>query len=215
MIAGLRDNLEVEGYRLLTAVNIRQGREQALRGKPDLILLDVMLPDGDGISLCRDLRAHGLQLPIIMLTARSEEMDKVHGIEGGADDYIVKPFGLRELLARIHAQLRRHSGTGQHQEPIAVGRAMVDFKRHKLTRDGEMLETSSKELELLRYLVRHRGEVVSRDELLIKVWGHQREVATRTVDNFVVRLRKKIESDPADPRYLITVHGSGYKLVEQ
>ena len=215
MIAGLRDNLEVEGYHLLTAVNIRQGREQALRGKPDLILLDVMLPDGDGISLCRDLRAHGLQLPIIMLTARSEEMDKVHGIEGGADDYIVKPFGLRELLARIHAQLRRHGGMGQHQEPIAVGRAMVDFKRHKLTRDGDLLETSSKELELLRYLVRHRGEVVSRDELLIKVWGHQREVATRTVDNFVVRLRKKIESDPADPHYLITVHGSGYKLVEQ
>lgn len=215
MIAGLKDNLEIEGYRLLTANSVRQGREAALQGKPDLILLDVMLPDGDGVSLCRDLRAHGLQQPIIMLTARGEETDKVQGFEGGADDYIVKPFGLRELLARIHAQLRRHSGGGQPQGPLAVGKAVVDFKRHQLSRDGELLEISAKELELLRYLAAHRGEVVSRDRLLTEVWGHQREVATRTVDNFIVRLRKKIEADPADPRYLITVHGSGYKLIEQ
>lgn len=215
MIAGLKDNLEVEGYRLLTASNVRQGREAALHGKPDLILLDVMLPDGDGVSLCRELRAHGLRQPIIMLTARGEETDKVRGFEGGADDYIVKPFGLRELLARIHAQLRRHGGAGHLQGPVAVGRSVVDFKRHQLSRDGELVEISAKELELLRYLVQHRGEVVSRDMLLTEVWGHQREVATRTVDNFIVRLRKKIEADPADPRYLITVHGSGYKLVEQ
>jgi DNA-binding response OmpR family regulator len=215
MIAGLKDNLEIEGYRLLTASTVRQGREAALRGKPDLVLLDVMLPDGDGVSLCRDLRAHGLQQPIIMLTARGEEMDKVLGFEGGADDYIVKPFGLRELLARIHAHLRRHGAAGQLQGPLAVGMAVVDFKRHQLSRDGELLEISAKELELLRYLVAHRGEVVSRDTLLTEVWGHQREVATRTVDNFIVRLRKKLEADPADPRYLITVHGSGYKLVEQ
>jgi DNA-binding response OmpR family regulator len=215
MTAGLKDNLEIEGYRLLTASTVRQGREAALRGKPDLVLLDVMLPDGDGVSLCRDLRAHGLQQPIIMLTARGEEMDKVLGFEGGADDYIVKPFGLRELLARIHAHLRRHGAAGQLQGPLAVGMAVVDFKRHQLSRDGELLEISAKELELLRYLVAHRGEVVSRDTLLTEVWGHQREVATRTVDNFIVRLRKKLEADPADPRYLITVHGSGYKLVEQ
>ena len=214
MIAGLKDNLEIEGYRLMTASTMRQGREAALRGKPDLVLLDVMLPDGDGVSLCRDLRAHGLQQPIIMLTARGEEMDKVLGFEGGADDYIVKPFGLRELLARIHAHLRRHGAAGQLQGPLAVGMVVVDFKRHQLSRDGELLEISAKELELLRYLVAHRGEVVSRDRLLTEVWGHQREVATRTVDNFIVRLRKKIEADPADPRYLITVHGSGYKLVE-
>jgi DNA-binding response OmpR family regulator len=215
MIAGLRDNLEVEGYRLLTAGNVHQGRETALRGKPDLILLDVMLSDGDGVSLCRELRAHGLQQPIIMLTARGEEGDKVRGFEGGADDYIVKPFGLRELLARIHAQLRRHGRAGYLKGPVAVGMAVVDFKRHQLSRDGELMEVSAKELELLRYVVLHRGEVVSRDSLLTEVWGHQREVATRTVDNFIVRLRKKIEADPADPRYLITVHGSGYKLVEQ
>jgi DNA-binding response OmpR family regulator len=215
MIAGLKDNLEIEAYRVLTATNVRQGRVAALQGKPDLIVLDVMLPDGDGVSLCRELRAQGLQQPIIMLTARGEEMDKVLGFEGGADDYIVKPFGLRELLARIHAQLRRHSGLGHIQGPVAVGMAVVDFRRHQLSRDGVSLEVSAKELELLRYLVQHRGEVVSRDTLLSEVWGHQREVATRTVDNFIVRLRKKIEADSADPHFLITVHGSGYKLVEQ
>ena len=215
MIAGLKDNLEIEGYRIITATDARQGRAAALREKPDLIVLDVMLPDGDGVSLCRELRAQGVQGPIIMLTARGEEMDKVQGFEGGADDYIVKPFGLREFLARIHAQLRRHSGVGQVQGLVAVGMAIVDFRRHQLNRDGILLEVSAKELELLRYLVQHRGEVVSRETLLTEVWGHQREVATRTVDNFIVRLRKKIEADPAAPLYLITVHGSGYKLVEQ
>jgi len=215
MIAGLKDNLEIEGYRIMTATNVRQGRVAALQGKPDLIVLDLMLPDGDGVSLCRELRAQGLQQPIIMLTARGEEMDKVLGFESGADDYIVKPFGLRELLARIHAQLRRHSGTEQMLGPVAVGMAVVDFRRHQLNRDGVLQEVSAKELELLRYLVLHRGEVVSRETLLAEVWGHQREVATRTVDNFIVRLRKKLEADPADPHYLITVHGSGYKLIEQ
>jgi DNA-binding response OmpR family regulator len=215
MISGLRDNLEIEGYRILTARNVRQGRVTALQGNPDLIVLDVMLPDGDGVSLCRELRSQGLRQPVIMLTARGEETDKVMGFEGGADDYIVKPFGLRELLARIHAQLRRHSAAGQIQGPLAVGMAVVDFRRHQLSRDGILLEVSAKELELLRYLVQHRGEVVSRETLLTEVWGHQREVATRTVDNFIVRLRKKIEDDPAAPHYLITVHGSGYKLVEQ
>lgn len=214
MSAGLKDNLEVEGYRVLTAAGVHRGRALALQGQPDLIVLDVMLPDGDGMSLCRDLRARGLRQPVIMLTARGQEADKVSGFEGGADDYVVKPFGLRELLARIHAQLRRHGAPGL-QGPVPVGMAVADFRRHQLTRDGELLEVSAKELDLLRYLVVHRGEVVSRETLLAEVWGHQREVATRTVDNFIVRLRKKIEVDPAVPRYLITVHGSGYKLIEQ
>jgi len=214
MRAGLKDNLEVEGYRVLTAAGVQRGRALALQGQPDLIVLDVMLPDGDGMGLCRELRARGLRQPVIMLTARGEEGDKLSGFEGGADDYVVKPFGLRELLARIHAQLRRH-GTPGLQGPVPVGMAVADFRRHQLLREGELLEVSAKELELLRYLVVHRGEVVSRDTLLAEVWGHQREVATRTVDNFIVRLRKKIELDPAAPRYLITVHGSGYKLIEQ
>ncbi|MEK7323238.1 MAG: response regulator transcription factor [Pseudomonadota bacterium] len=215
MSAGLKDNLEIEGYRVLTAGTARQGREAVLTGKPDLILMDLMLPDGDGVSLCRSLRAQGMRQPIIMLTARGAEMDKVLGFEVGADDYLVKPFGLRELLARIHARLRRDGVAPGELETLTVGVAAVDFRRHQLVRDGMPLEVSAKELELLRYLVMHRGEVVSREDLLTEVWGHQREIATRTVDNFIVRLRKKIEADPAEPHYLVTVHGSGYKLIEQ
>jgi DNA-binding response OmpR family regulator len=215
MRAGLTDNLEVEGYRVLTAATLREGKESVLRHKPDLILLDLMLPDGDGVSLCRQLRTQGLEQPIIMLTARGEEMDKVLGFEVGADDYVVKPFGLRELLARVRAQLRRKPVTSLAGGPVTVGVALVDFQRHVLTREGAVLEISAKEMELLRHLVSHRGEVVSREDLLTEVWGHQREIATRTVDNFIVRLRKKIEPDPSEPHYLITVHGSGYKLVEQ
>jgi len=215
MNAGLKDNLEIEGYRVLTAGTVRQGREAVLTGKPDLILMDLMLPDGDGVSLCRNLRAQGVRQPIIMLTARGAEMDKVLGFEVGADDYLVKPFSLRELLARVHARLRRDAATPGELEALAVGVATVDFRRHQLMRDGVPLEVSAKELELLRYLVIHRGEVVSREDLLVEVWGHQREIATRTVDNFIVRLRKKIETEPVEPHYLVTVHGSGYKLIEQ
>jgi DNA-binding response OmpR family regulator len=173
-----------------------------------------MLPDGNGIELCRELRAHGFPHSIIMLTAKGEEMDKVLGLEMGADDYMVKPFSLRELLARIHAHLRRSQAREDLQSPVRVGTAEIDFKRHLLTRDGEVLEISAKELELLRFLVAHRGRVVSRDTLLAEVWGHPQDIVTRTVDNFIVRLRKKIEPDPTHPRYLLTIHGSGYKLVE-
>ena len=211
---GLRDNLEFEGYRVLTASTAREARDTVIRETPDLTLLDVMLPDGDGVSVCRQLRAQGYTRPIIMLTARGEEMDKVLGLEVGADDYVVKPFGLRELLARVRARLRRGGGVPV-EGPIAVGVAALDLKRHQLSRDGEILEISAKEFELLRYLVERRGQVISRDTLLAEIWGHQAEIATRTVDNFIVRLRKKIEPDPADPAYLLTVYGSGYKLVEQ
>src|SRR3569833_1612720 len=154
MRAGLRDNLEVEGYRVVTASSVREGREQARHAKPDLILLDVMLPDGDGVSLCRSLRSEGLQQPIIMRTARGEEIDKVLGLEVGADDYLTKPFSLRELLARIHARLRRDTARGGATAGIVtVGRAQIDFRRHQLLRDGIAVETSAKEFELLRYLV--------------------------------------------------------------
>jgi DNA-binding response OmpR family regulator len=215
MSGGLKDNLEVEGYRVVVASTLREGRETALEQNPDLILLDLRLPDDDGISLCRQLRSQGLDPPVIMLTARGEETDKILGFEVGADDYVVKPFSLRELLARVQAHLRRRGATGAVEGPVPVGAAMADFKRHSLIREGETLEVSAKEMELLRFLVAHRGQVVSREQLLAEVWGHRREIVTRTVDNFIVRLRKKIEPEPAEPRFLITVHGSGYKLVEQ
>jgi DNA-binding response OmpR family regulator len=214
MRVGLQDNLEVEGYRVSTAAGLREGREIALRTRPDLILLDLMLPDGDGMSLCRHLRNEGLHIPVIMLTARGEEMDKVLGFEVGADDYVVKPFSLRELLARIHAHLRRTHATGA-DGPVPVGLALVDFPRHLLSREGQPLDVTAKEMDMLRYLVEHRGQVVSRETLLAEVWGHQSEIETRSVDNYIVRLRKKLEAEPAEPRYLITVYGSGYKLVDQ
>jgi len=216
MVTGLRDNLEIEGHNVVTASNLHAAQLAIAGQRLDLILLDVMLPDGDGVSFCRQLRQAGSTTPIIMLTAKGQEMDKVVGLEVGADDYVVKPFALRELLARVKAQLRR---TAVHSASLPtdmlIGVAQVDFKRHRLVRDGAELETSAKEFDLLKYLVEHRGQVVSRDTLLQDVWGHQREIATRTVDNFIVRLRKKIEINAGEPRYLLTVHGSGYKLVEQ
>ena len=216
MVTGLRDNLEIEGHNVVTASNLHAAQLAIAGQRLDLILLDVMLPDGDGVSFCRQLRQAGSTTPIIMLTAKGQEMDKVVGLEVGADDYVVKPFALRELLARVKAQLRR---TAVHSASLPtdmlIGVAQVDFKRHRLVRDGAELETSAKEFDLLKHLVEHRGQVVSRDTLLQDVWGHQREIATRTVDNFIVRLRKKIEINAGEPRYLLTVHGSGYKLVEQ
>ena len=213
MRAGLRDNLETDGYRVLSAGSCREGREAALGRQPDLILLDVMLPDGDGMALCRELRDAGVHQPIIMLTARGEERDRVLGLDLGTDDYVVKPFSLRELLARIRAHLRRGRSPAGGGE-VNVGVATLNLRSQRLERDGEPQEMSAKEFELLRYLVSNRGKVLSREVLLRDVWGHQADIATRTVDNFIVRLRRKIEHDPAQPRYLLTVHGSGYKLVE-
>lgn len=214
MRLGLQDNLEIEGYRVLTAGGSRDGYQAAISHKPDLVLLDLMLPDGDGTALCRKLRRQGFDRPIIMLTARGEEMDKVLGFEVGSDDYVVKPFSLPELLARVRVRLRRTASTAPVEGEVVVGIARVDFRRHRLTQQGSVVEVSAKELDLLHYLVLHRGEVVTRDSLLADVWGHSWRIATRTVDNFIVRLRKKIEPDPAVPRYLLTVHGRGYKLVD-
>jgi DNA-binding response OmpR family regulator len=213
MSAGLKDNLEIEGYRVICAGSLKEGRK-SLADNVDMILLDVMLPDGNGIKFCRELRSMGISLPVIMLTAKGEEMDKVSGLESGADDYIVKPFSLRELLARIHAHLRRRQSENlSPMEQVKIGIAEVDFKRHTLFSNGKPADISARELDMLRYLVLHKGQVVSRDTLLLEVWGHSEEIVTRTVDNFILRLRKKIEPDPARPQYLLTVHGSGYKLI--
>ncbi|MCG3202209.1 MAG: Transcriptional regulatory protein WalR [Gammaproteobacteria bacterium] len=215
MRMGLEDNLRIEGYRVTSAGSCRQARAAMAADSPDLLILDRMLPDGDSLSLCAELRTAGFRKSIIMLTAKGEELDRVIGLESGADDYVVKPFSLREFLARVHAHLRRADSWGAPQGWVSVGVARVDFSHHRFERDGVDLEVSAKELDLLRYLVAHRGVVVSREVLLQEVWDRPHEVVTRTVDNFIVRLRKKIEPDPANPRYLVTVHGSGYKLIGQ
>ena len=213
--SGLRDNLEFEGYAVLVAGSVAEGLAAAGSGRPDVVLLDVMLPDGTGLSLCQRLRERGFGGGIIMVTARGEEMDRVIGLGIGADDYVTKPFSLRELLARVSAQMRRMRALQAQDDVVHIGVARVDFARHELLRDGAPVETSAREFALLRCLVEHRGRTVSRDTLLAEVWGHGEDLITRAVDNFIVRLRRKVEPDPANPRYLITVHGSGYKLIEQ
>jgi DNA-binding response OmpR family regulator len=215
MLRGIRDNLEIEGYEALGACSIAEARTAVRLQAPDLMILDRMLPDGDGMLFCRESRRLGYSQPIVLLTAKGEEIDRVVGLESGADDYVVKPFSLRELLVRVRILLRRARASPTDTGPVLVGVAEVDFQRHRLLRAGVELEVSARELELLRYLVAHRGRVVSRDALLENVWGKTHALETRTVDNFVVRLRKKIELDPAMPRVLITVHGQGYKLLEQ
>jgi DNA-binding response OmpR family regulator len=215
MRMGIEDNLMLEGYRVETATSCAQARQRMAASVPDLVLLDRMLPDGDSVDYCRELRRAGFKNSIIMLTAKGEEFDKVIGLESGADDYVVKPFSLMELLARVHAHLRRDSRRSDGEDKVKVGAAEVDFARHKIVRDGQELEISAKELEVLRFLVARRGEVVSRDSLLENVWDRPHDVVTRTVDNFIVRLRKKIEPDHTNPRVLLTVHGSGYKLVNE
>jgi DNA-binding response OmpR family regulator len=213
MAIGLRDNLEFEGYVVSIARDGEEALASAAESAPDLILLDLMLPKRNGLDVCRELRRRGLDVPIIMLTARSQETDKVVGLEIGADDYVTKPFSVRELMARVHVQLRRIASEGGSVEHFRFGEIELDFKRHRAARAGRLLHLTAREFDLLRYFVRRRGETVSRDELLDKVWGMRAYPLSRTVDNHIAKLRQKIERLPTEPEYLITVHGLGYKFL--
>jgi DNA-binding response OmpR family regulator len=213
MAGGLADNFGYDGHEAHVAVDGEQGLRMALSLKPDLIILDIMLPKKSGLDVCRELRGSGIATPIIMLTARGQEIDKVLGLELGADDYITKPFSLRELLARVKAVLRRAEPPASAALPVAViGRLQVDFNTTNAHDEKGPVDLSAKEWDLLRFFLQNEGRVVRRDELLDKVWGYDHFPDTRTIDNFIVRLRKKIEQDPKDPRHLLTVHGLGYKL---
>ncbi len=214
MARGLEDNLAFEGYEVHIETDGLAGLNYALANPVDLILLDLMLPQMPGYDVCKTLRAKGNNTPIIMLTAKGQEIDKVLGLELGADDYVTKPFSLRELLARVHALLRRHgSATAQPSDTYAFGEVILDFKHYHATKAGETIELTPKEFEILRYLINHRGKTVRRDELLDNVWGLEDYPTTRTVDNHILKLRKKIEKDPANPDFIITVHGIGYKFL--
>jgi DNA-binding response OmpR family regulator len=212
MVAGLRDNFEFEGYEVITASDGIEGLQKALDESPDLMLLDVMMPRMSGLEVCRQLRAKRPTLPIIMLTARGQEVDKVVGLELGADDYVTKPFSIRELLARVKAILRRTSGP-KNQEHHSFGDVEVDLRKCRVVRAGRLLDVSSKEFELLKYFISHSGETLSRDRLLEDVWGYDNFPTTRTVDTHLVRLRQKLEPDPEQPQYFLTVHGTGYRFV--
>jgi DNA-binding response OmpR family regulator len=213
MVAGLRDNFEFEGYEVITASDGIEGLQKALDESPDLMLLDVMMPRMSGLEVCKQLRAKRPSLPIIMLTARGQEVDKVVGLELGADDYVTKPFSIRELLARVKAILRRTSAGPKNQEHHSFGDVEVDLRKCRVVRAGKLLDVSSKEFELLKYFISHSGETLSRDRLLEDVWGYDNFPTTRTVDTHLVRLRQKLEPDPEQPQYFLTVHGTGYRFV--
>jgi two-component system alkaline phosphatase synthesis response regulator PhoP len=213
MVAGLRDNFEFEGYQVLSAMDGVAGLERALSDSPDLVILDVMMPRMSGLDVCKQLKAKRPSIPIIMLTARGQEVDKVVGLELGADDYVTKPFSIRELLARVKAVLRR-AGTPQHDKHrYAFGDIEVNLRSCQVSRQGKPLDFSSKEFELLKYFLSHPGEALSRDQLLEQVWGYDRFPTTRTVDAHIVRLRQKLEPKPDEPHYFLTIHGIGYKFV--
>ena len=213
MVAGLRDNFEFEGYQVITARDGVEGLQRALEESPDLVVLDVMMPRMSGLEVCKQLRAKRGSIPIIMLTARGQEVDKVVGLELGADDYVTKPFSIRELLARVKAVLRRTSVVPKDQDRRSFGEVEVDLRKCRVLKSGKAIDISSKEFELLKYFIVHSGETLSRDRLLEDVWGYDNYPTTRTVDTHLVRLRQKLEPNPDQPQYFLTVHGTGYRFV--
>jgi two-component system alkaline phosphatase synthesis response regulator PhoP len=214
---GLESALQGEGYETQTARTGPDGWRLAKEKRPDLLILDLMLPGMSGLEICKRLREAGMATPVIMLTSKAEENDKVLGLELGADDYVTKPFGLRELMARVRAHLRRDkaaaSGDGDNlakPEKYQFGEVVVDFKRHQVYKAGKLQELTNREFRLLEYFIRHPGELLSRDRLLDEIWGYDIYPTTRTVDNHVLRLRKHTEPDPENPKYIKTVRGAGY-----
>jgi len=215
MLQGLKDNLEFEGYEVDTATNGADALKKLMTNRFHVALLDVMMPQLSGFDVCKQARAKGNKTPVIMLTAKAEEIDKVLGLELGADDYITKPFSLRELLARIRAILRRTGAdsVANENQTYQIGRLLVNFTAYTASIDGVETKLSYKEFEILHYLFTHKNETVDRDELLDEIWGTDYQPTSRTIDNFILKLRQKIEEDPNDPKIILTVHGIGYKMV--
>ena len=211
----LIENLEYEGYSVLSAVDGLKGLELAQSGQADVILLDIMLPGMNGYDICRQLRAQKIDTPVIMLTAKGQEADKVRGLDIGADDYVTKPVGLLELLARIKALLRRASPRSNAPvgSELAFGKVVVDFARFEATVNGEPVHLSPKEFDILKFLWEQEGKAVSRGDILQRVWGYDVYPTTRTVDTHIATLRAKLEEDASNPQHLLTVHGTGYRLV--
>jgi two-component system alkaline phosphatase synthesis response regulator PhoP len=212
MATALRDGFSYEGYEVMLARDGAAGLKMATEGSPEVVILDVMLPKMSGLDVCKQIRKEGNLVPILMLTARGQEIDKVLGLKLGADDYVTKPFGFLELMARVEAILRRGTTGKPGLESYRFGDVAVDFKKGEARKKGKLLDLSPRELRLLEYFIRHRGEVVAREILLDAVWGYDSAPLTRTVDMHVAKLRKKIEDPKADPKFLITIHRMGYKF---
>jgi len=213
ILRGLTDNLEAESYDVLKARDGEAAWAILEEQEPDLVILDLMLPRLSGYDVCRRARSQGMNVPILMLTARGTESDRVIGLDLGADDYLTKPFSVAELLARVRALLRRAKSDEALPDELAFNDIVIDFRRFEARRGNEPISLTRKEFGALRFLAAKRGEVVRRDELLREVWNYKRFPTTRTVDNHIASIRSKIETDPSDPKHLITVHGVGYKLV--
>jgi len=213
----IRDELQFEGFEASVVEDGVQGLDRILKDAPDLVVLDLMLPGKSGFEICREVRRQGVNTPVIMLTARAQEVDRVRGLELGADDYVVKPFSLAELVARIRAVLRRSqtlSRTEGAPEILQLGDLRLDVRKQEAFKSGRKIELTHKEFQLLEFLLRHPGEVISRDEFLDRLWGGDVYVTHRNVDTHIASLRKKIEDDAEQPRYILSVRGAGYKLNE-
>jgi len=214
MRLGLKDNFEFEGYKVDFAVEGNEGLKKILENKYDLILLDIMLPNKSGLEICKEARACEITTPVIYLTAKGEEIDKVLGLELGADDYITKPFSLRELLARVKAILRRTAGSEPDKKKSAqIGKININFESFNAECNGEAVNMTHKEFEVLKYLWMNKNKTVSREKLMQEIWGADVYTTTRTIDNFILKLRQKIEDNYKQPDHIITVYGIGYKLV--
>jgi len=213
-VAGLSDTLTEEHFEVSTVMSGQMGYERAKEGGFDLIILDIMLPDKSGIDVCKDLRKDGMNTPILMLTGKKEEIDKVLGLEMGADDYVTKPFSLRELVARVKAILRRPLEIHPEIEEYSFSNVEINFKKQDAKKGEKLIELSAMEFKVMKYFIQREGEVIERNKLLDEVWGYENYPSTRTVDNFILNLRKKIENDHSNPKHLLTVHGAGYKFVK-
>lgn len=213
MVTGLKFNLEARGYTVLASYDGESGYRKAIAEQPDLVILDLMLPKRNGYDVCKGLKEERPDLPIIMLTAKSQEVEIVTGLELGADDYVTKPFGVLELLARIKAVLRRSKSGTTLPEVYRIGDLEINFRKYNAQRKGKPVLLSAREFEILKYFIEKRGEIVSREDLLNHVWGYDSYPNTRTVDTHIAKLRQKIEDKPDEPKHLITIHGIGYKFL--
>ena len=214
MVTGLQFNLEARDYTVIVAYDGETGYQRALEEQPDLVILDIMLPKLNGYEVCKSLKQEMPDLPIIMLTAKSQEAEIVTGLELGADDYITKPFGVLELLARIKSVLRRSKSTIPIPEVARFGNLEINFKKYCTRKEGKSLKLSPREYEILKCFIERQGEIVSREDLLNQVWGYNSYPNTRTVDAHIAKLRRKIEDKPEEPKHIITIHGLGYKFLK-
>jgi DNA-binding response OmpR family regulator len=214
ILRGLMDNLKAEHYEVTGVSDGMKGYQSAKKRHFDLIILDIMLPSMNGMEICKQLRSEGMQTPILMLTSKKGEVDKVMGLEFGADDYVTKPFSILELLARIKALLRRQTEIKNQLTEYSFDDIYLDFKKQEARKGKKILDLTAKEFELIQYFVEREGIVISRSQLLDDVWGYESLPTTRTVDNYILSLRKKLESSPSHPKHLLTIHTAGYKFVK-